>query len=390
MGDTDEGEPFLNDIYDAAIDRTRWPAVLGRLARHFGSASAHLSIENVQSTQGSMISYGTDPDFDRRYGAYYVTRNVLWQTFLRRPLPGVICDRQIMPKDELCRSEFYNDFLAPQDGDDLLIAPLWRDGDRGSTLTLWRPSTLDGWQSAHAERLRQLTPHLTRAVRIGHRIGATQGIRTFSAEALYRLGRGLFIVGETAHLMFANRIAEALLAEQGGLRLQHGRLCAPRSEQTHALHRAIAEAARRKTGGTLLARREGASPLLLMVLPVGADAWQAVDGRPGAMVLTRTLGRARPSLDAFAGYYRLTPAETRAAQELTVGDGIAGVAARLGVSVATARTHLIRLFQKTGARRQAELVRIVMEWSEDAPERAADETPTPAGVSPGRDTAPRG
>jgi DNA-binding CsgD family transcriptional regulator len=36
------------------------------------------------------------------------------------------------------------------------------------------------------------------------------------------------------------------------------------------------------------------------------------------------------------------------------------VAERLGISFATARTHLSRIFEKTGVHRQAELVRLVL------------------------------
>ena len=81
--------------------------------------------------------------------------------------------------------------------------------------------------------------------------------------------------------------------------------------------------------------------------------------------MTKNLDRAtsRP-LDAFSRHYGLTPAETRMAGELLVGDGIAGAANRLRISEATARTHRIRVFQKTGARRQAELVRLILEWSD--------------------------
>ena len=104
MGDTGPSEPILDGIYDAAVDGNRWPVVLGRLAAHFGSGSAHLSFENVESTRGKMISFGVDPGFTARYGGYYVTRNVLWHECVRRRLSGVMCDRQVIPKETLRKS----------------------------------------------------------------------------------------------------------------------------------------------------------------------------------------------------------------------------------------------------------------------------------------------
>jgi DNA-binding CsgD family transcriptional regulator len=41
-------------------------------------------------------------------------------------------------------------------------------------------------------------------------------------------------------------------------------------------------------------------------------------------------------------------------------DGLQAAADRLGISLATARTHLAHVFDKTGTRRQAELVRLLL------------------------------
>ncbi len=367
MGDTGQIEPLVDGIYDAAVDGSRWPLVLGQLAAHFGSASAHLSFENVQSTRGSMISFGADPSFAASYSEYYVTRNLLWQELLRRRMSGVMCDRQIIPKHEFRKSEFYNDFLAPQDCDDLLCAPFSREANSGSTITLWRPRRFERWQRGDLEHFRKLIPHLSRAVRIGSHFAAAGAINAFSAEALYRLGRGLFIVDASAILLFASNFAENLLSAGDGLHLDQRRLSARHPEQSEALHQLIAATAQRGAGGNLIITRQSAAPLLAMVIPVRADTWRAIEGKPGAMVLTKDLSRASaPPVEAFGSHYGLTPAETRVAHELLVGDGIAAAARRLKISEATARTHRIRIFQKTGVRRQAELVRVMLEWSAGA------------------------
>jgi hypothetical protein len=47
------------------------------------------------------------------------------------------------------------------------------------------------------------------------------------------------------------------------------------------------------------------------------------------------------------------------ALEILKGDGRAAAAARVNITVGTARTHLERIFEKTGVRRQAELVRLL-------------------------------
>ena len=60
----------------------------------------------------------------------------------------------------------------------------------------------------------------------------------------------------------------------------------------------------------------------------------------------------------------MTPAEAALAVEICTGNGLQAAANRRGVSLATARTHLGRVFQKTGVGRQAELVRLIMQAGE--------------------------
>lgn len=59
--------------------------------------------------------------------------------------------------------------------------------------------------------------------------------------------------------------------------------------------------------------------------------------------------------------YGLTHAEARVAARLGRGLAVKEIAAELHVGVETVRTHLKRVYAKTGTRRQAELVRLVLE-----------------------------
>ena len=82
--------------------------------------------------------------------------------------------------------------------------------------------------------------------------------------------------------------------------------------------------------------------------------------RPAAIVFTSDPDRAPAPPEARIKLrYGLTPAETAFAIEIVKGDGIQACADRLGISRATARTHLSHIFRKTSTRRQAELVRLL-------------------------------
>jgi DNA-binding CsgD family transcriptional regulator len=67
--------------------------------------------------------------------------------------------------------------------------------------------------------------------------------------------------------------------------------------------------------------------------------------------------------EAIAKEFKLTPAELRVLFAIVEVGGVREVAEVLGVSTETVKTHLSRLFDKTGAGRQADLVRLVAGFS---------------------------
>jgi DNA-binding CsgD family transcriptional regulator len=61
----------------------------------------------------------------------------------------------------------------------------------------------------------------------------------------------------------------------------------------------------------------------------------------------------------IARTYKLTPTELRILLAVVEIGGVPEVAEALGVSPETVKTHLGHLYEKTGARRQADLVKLV-------------------------------
>ena len=65
-------------------------------------------------------------------------------------------------------------------------------------------------------------------------------------------------------------------------------------------------------------------------------------------------------LAAAAAVYGLSPAQHQVARLIVEGLSLGEIGERLGVSMTTARTHLNRVFDKTGVSRQADLVKLMM------------------------------
>ena len=70
---------------------------------------------------------------------------------------------------------------------------------------------------------------------------------------------------------------------------------------------------------------------------------------------------ATPAVERIAQRFKLTAAERNVLSAVMDAGGVRGVASALGISEATVKTHLQNIFGKTGARRQIDLVKLVID-----------------------------
>jgi DNA-binding CsgD family transcriptional regulator len=210
--------------------------------------------------------------------------------------------------------------------------------------------------------LERLLPHLDRCRQIQVRL-TTGAIRIGGlVAALDRLPLAILLLDRGARVVHVNRCAEQLLRAGDGLAIRDGRVTATSRPETERLQRLIAAAActRRIPGpGSMMAlpRPTLGGELCVLVAPLPPGALPGDRGAAAVLLLARDRAGPAPVTGAhLIELYGLTAAEARVATSLLAADGPREVAARLGIGLATVRTHLHRLFAKTGTRRQAELV----------------------------------
>jgi DNA-binding CsgD family transcriptional regulator len=182
------------------------------------------------------------------------------------------------------------------------------------------------------------------------------------ADALDGLGAGLFVVDATGRIVHANASGRAMLQERLVLRDAMGRLAACETRAASALREALARAAgpEARPAALPLSAGEGRH-YVAHLLPLAAGARRAGAGHPAlaAVLVHRAAIETRSPLEVIASLYNLTPSELRVLLAIVEVGGVASTARALGVAEATVKTHLHRLFGKTGASRQADLVKLV-------------------------------
>jgi DNA-binding CsgD family transcriptional regulator len=361
----DEYSRLVSSIYDAALDFERWSMVLEQLADALEGSTAVLRSAKL-NTAGKWISVRIDPAFDPLYDSYHKEASALWQHARVRPVETCECDRDVIPKDKLVQTSFYNDFLLRQDSHTALRAYVLTEDDWQAVVSVGRSPRRGEWEREQLDLLRRVAPHLHRAAQINLRLAGARFDEATSAEVLENLACGVIIVNGDGKASFVNRAAEAIIAAADGLSLPPAGLRADERQQSAALRRLVAAAATDGTqpeaaGGVLsLSRPSGRRPLAVLVAPLHVAVGWFVKPRPRAIVLVVDPERASIVPEKYLQrLYNLTPAEAAVAVRILRGEGLQAVADDLRVSLPTVCTHRQRVFEKTDTSRQAELVRLI-------------------------------
>src|SRR5665647_1013149 len=350
-------------IYEAGMDFSLWPGAFGRIAAAFGVPAAGMARQGKTPSECWLFTVGVDPVYVENYVAYYHSVNPIWQRVSSTPAGTVQTDTMVIPRRELVRTELFNDFLLPQRIDGLLNAVALVEEGRQTVVTLQADRQFDEHDVA---LYKLLAPHMQRAVQINIKLASAELNQVASVEALNRIDEGVLFVDLSARIVFANFAAEKFFANRD-LRKGKGRLHGNSVSETANLHAVIAKCAagglRPGPGGHVsLTRAPGRSPLSLLIAPLPLETSSGLlASQPMAIIFVNDPDRnSRPDAAQLREKFGLTAAEAGFAVEISKGDGIQAAADRLSISRATARTHLSRIFEKTGTRRQAELVRVLI------------------------------
>ncbi|QDF42397.2 helix-turn-helix transcriptional regulator [Bradyrhizobium symbiodeficiens] len=183
------------------------------------------------------------------------------------------------------------------------------------------------------------------------------------ADAFDGLHAGMYLVEADAHLLHANIAGRALIDAGDILHEVRGRLLVSDLPANLTLQCAFAAAgqADRSPAAVPMTGRDGQRYVAdALPLPAGTRRNSGANRRAAAALFVRKTALPIPSrAEVISKAFRLTPAELRVLLALVELGGIPEVAAALGVAGSTVKTHVRRLFDKTGAARQADLVKIV-------------------------------
>ena len=364
--DSDAILDLVGSIYDVALSEDRWEPMLQQMTELFGGTAAVFFVRD---------RLGSETVFARFWGLSDAALSESVQLFtavdvgLDTPLslpPGSVTTEETSP--QLPRSEVLGDFLRRWDVERYVGGDVFRDARRLGVVAVLGSQRRAPFGPTEIEALKTLIPHLRRAVELRSHLDAKDANRSVAQDVIEGMLTGVILLDASGHVLTANATARRIARLQDGLLLSRNRLRAASNTEDDALQKAITEAIAisqrgASNGGAplIVGRLSGARPYAILVSPGASGASQPAFRIASAVVLIGDPDSALASAEEIAiQLYGLTPSEARLACAIASGESLESYASARGINVSTARWTMKKALAKTGARRQADLVRLLL------------------------------
>ena len=365
-------EKLLDLIYDAATEQELWRSVLTEIADCTGSQGGVLfgqsnQVSQIYFSHVGRISEECNRTFQQRHVHNPWSEVMVRWSFDRHKLGCVVSSDEIVPLSSLRLTPFFDEVLSPEDVAHGAMITLASKDDFLAGFNLCRSARQGPLGDEERCFLERLVPHLRRSLLLGFRLDAYRHLQHAQFHVLDRLAAGVILLDRSTKVVFANAAARALTGGDGSLRLRKFKVTAAWPAHMQRLDQLVQSV----LGGVPVASMSIPHPedsrlVTVLVTSIrGRDHGRFFDlGLRDAALLMLVIDPARRpglplALPMLMDAYGLTRAEAKVAATASSGLTISAAAAQLGLSPNTVKTHLRRVFSKTGTSGQAELARLM-------------------------------
>lgn len=366
---------LIGTIYDCVIAPERWTGVLDEICTEFGFATGALSVASLTNMK-AVVNAVSGSDLTQMaqnaigYGADIIE---LWggtERIQQYPLGEPIVQSQAVRQDIISSNRYYREWALPKGLFDAVALGLVRDRTMVGNAIFSQHESVGPIDDAQVGGLRLLAPHIRRAVTISNFFDMKAVEAATFAATVETLTVGVVLADEDSKIVHSNAAATAMLAAGDPIVVRQGRIAVQSGTTTSTLQSAVAQAAKDEAtlgqkGIGIPIPRPGGDPLVIHVLPLRRSHMRSglIQRAAAAVFVASASGPPRLPHDALNQLYDLTPAEIRIFELICEGHTRDAISAQLSVSVSTVKSHLLHVFEKTGCRRQVDLVRLAKSLS---------------------------
>lgn len=354
-------------IKAAGAEAQHWPHALDEIARLLDARFAALLFEDRCS---ALLELKHSTRAEKAWIVEYLRNHRKLDPIKARVLAEIGVGRafsaeDFVSRDELHQSGAYQRWMAPFGLADMIGGVIHRS-ETGVCLFVAFRDEAAGLDDIEAKgRLEALLPHLAKAIARHKPASDTSAL----VELFEELTSPVLVVDSRMRIVHRNRSADEMFGEGDALAICGETLTVRDPRAKEALERALARIGGADAEAFAIMVKRGESRCCVMhVLPLSKGL--------SALFMRRLALNSSESGAVAAGVFGLTARESSVLLAIAEVGGVPATARALGLSEGTVKGYLKSIFQKTGASRQADLVRLVLAL--ESPFRAPERHSLPA------------
>lgn len=360
-------EHLLDSLYDAVMAPSGFQGFIDALRDAFQLKGALMMIRHADTQEiKGLWRCGISQESLKSYALEYAREDLLAHHLIASPIALFYASNLDIPNPErFPEARFYREWVVPQGIAYAAGSIVLREGVWLTQLILQRAPHHPPFTREELDQLNQLVPHLQRAIQMRQRLAELQFGQNVLAGGLDVLAMPTLLFDEYGRVAHYNRSASPILNERSTLWLENGHLLTRDAAATRKLNLELSNAIRASQGdgaelnGVVLLPRKGRMPLMLMIAPLRLTGDGAMQG---AALLFAFDPETTPTItaDSVRRLFGLSEAETELAVALCSGQTLDDAAHERGTSIHTTRSQLKSIFNKTGTKRQTDLVSLLL------------------------------
>ncbi|MGJ0533785.1 helix-turn-helix transcriptional regulator [Methylocystis sp.] len=353
-------------IKAAGAEAQHWPDALDEIARFLDARFAALLFEDRCS---ALLELKHSTRAEKAWIVEYLRNHRKLDPVKARVLAEIGVGRafsseDFVSRDELHRSGAYQRWMAPFGLADMIGGVIHRSETGVCLFVAFRDDSAGLADIEAKGRLDALLPHLAKAIARHKPAPDTSAL----VELFEELTSPVLVVDSRMRVVHRNRSADEMLGEGDALAICGETLTLRDPRAKEALERALARIGGADAEAFAIMVKRGESRCCVMhVLPLSKGL--------SALFLRRLALNSSEGGAVAAGVFGLTARESSVLLAIAEVGGVPATARALGLSEGTVKGYLKSIFQKTGASRQADLVKLVLAL--ESPFRAPERHPLP-------------
>lgn len=348
---------LIDRIYECPFAPDLWPGVLDDLARLADAQGGFLFAANEkilnwtasEQLRGSML---------RTISGDWLTRGQRMRRVAAARHAGFVTEHDVYTDEELAADPMYRDFMWPAGfGWAAGFALPLPTGDR-VFLSVERLRERGPVDREAVRKLDILRPHLARSALLSARLQLERA--RVASETLALIGLPALVMDDRGKVLAANHLIEALAEhvhwganDRVSIRDRAADALFQQTLKTFGLD------ASAPVRSFPLRGVDASAAMVAHAVPIRGTARDIFVRCAGILVLTPVALPNAPPVELIQSLFDLSPAEARVARHLATGSTVGEIASADGVSSNTVRTQVRGVLEKTGLRRQTEVVALL-------------------------------